>query len=68
MTTQDNGLFVYKTKFYNLITCWCDTLQIPIISKYQMVKQDGSLYKELHPFQAEQMMEKGEIVKHQNSY
>lgn len=66
MTTKDNGKFVYKRKVYNIITCWCDSLHIPIISKYQMVKDDGSVYKELHPFQVKTMIAKGEITKCQS--
>jgi hypothetical protein len=64
--TKDNGKYNYKGKTYNIITCWCDSLHIPIISKYQMVKEDGTIYKELHPHQAETMLAKGELTKYQS--
>lgn len=66
MTTKDNGKFVYKKRIYNIITCWGDTLQVPVISKYQMIKDDGTIYKELHPYRAEMMLAKNEITKYQS--
>ncbi len=65
MITKDNGKFVYRKKVYNIITCWCDTLHIPIISKYQLVREDGSIFKELSPYKAETMQANGEIAKYQ---
>ena len=64
MTTKDNGKYVYRKKIYNIITCYAE-LQIPIVCKYQMVKENGEVFKELHPYKAETMLANGQIIKYQ---
>ncbi len=67
MTTQDMGKWLYKRKIYNIVTCYAE-LTIPTIMKYQIVKEDGTVFKELSPHQAKNMIERGEFTKHQQYF
>ena len=64
MTIQDMGKWNYRRKAYTILACYAE-LTIPVLAKYQMVKADGTIYKEISPVRAEEMMAKGEFTKYQ---